>query len=337
MLFPTMLRAPRLLTTLPLLALVLTGAVSSAHAATAVKSPATARAATPRVVVPKAVTAKATATRASAAEPDVRSASMLVLDTQTSAVLLARNADQAAPIASITKLMTSLVVVEANQPMDEVITVTADDQRATLGNRSHLAVGTKLSRGELMHLALMASENRAANALGRSYPGGMPALVAAMNAKAAELGMSRSHFVEPTGLSSQNVASPQDLSRLVAAAARQPTLRRYSTDAKFSVRAGRQEVQFVNTNLLVRGSGWDIVLQKTGHINEAGQCLVMKTLIEGRDVIIVLLNSFGKYTRTADARRIRKWMESTSGWRNAITLAQTRTAGSGSGRLASID
>ena len=316
MLVPKMLRALRLLPTLPLLAMVLPGTLAPAHAANAAGS---------------------APMHAAASEPDVRSASMLVLDAQTSAVLLARKPDQAAPIASITKLMTSLVVVEANQPMDEIITISAEDQRATLGNRSHLAVGTKLTRAELMHLALMASENRAANALGRSYPGGLPALVTAMNAKAAALGMTRSHFVEPTGLSSQNVASPQDLSRLVAAAARQPTLRRFSTDAKFSVRAGRQEVQFVNTNLLVRGSGWDIALQKTGHINEAGQCLVMKTLIEGRDVIIVLLNSFGKYTRTADARRIRKWMESTSGWRNTITLAQTRTASSGAGRLSNAD
>ena len=260
------------------------------------------------------------------AQPDLRSASVLVMDTQTSAVLLARKADQAAPIASITKLMTALVVIEANQPMDEVLTISADDQRATLGNRSHLAVGTKLTRAELLHLALMASENRAASALGRNYPGGLPALLAAMNARAAALGMTRSHFVEPTGLSSQNVASPQDLTRLVAAAARQPTLRRYSTDAKYSIRSGKRELQFVNTNLLVRNPGWDIALQKTGYISEGGRCLVMKTIIEGRDVIIVLLNSFGKYTRTADARRIRKWMESTTSWRSTIAQAQPRVA-----------
>jgi D-alanyl-D-alanine endopeptidase (penicillin-binding protein 7) len=269
----------------------------------------------------------AAAKAATPSQPDVKSASVLVLDTRTSTVLLARKADQAVPIASITKLMTSLVVLDAGQPMDEVITVNADDQRATLGNRSHLAVGTRLTRAELMHLALMASENRAAHALGRSYPGGLPALAAAMNAKAAALGMSHSHFVEPTGLSSQNVASPQDLTRLVAAAAQQPLLRRYSTDAKYSIRAGKREVQFVNTNLLVRNPGWDIALQKTGYISEGGKCLVMKTIIEGRDVIIVLLDSFGKYTRIADARRIRKWMESTTAWRAAIAQAEPGVVG----------
>jgi D-alanyl-D-alanine endopeptidase (penicillin-binding protein 7) len=261
-----------------------------------------------------------------AAQPDLKSASVLVLDTQTSTVLLARKADEAVPIASITKLMTSLVVLEAKQPMDEVITINAEDLQATRGNRSHLAANTRLTRAELMHLALMASENRAANALGRSYPGGLPALITAMNAKAVALGMSHSHFVEPTGLSSQNVASPQDLSRLVTAAAQQPALRRYSTDAKYSIRAGKREVQFVSTNPLVRSSGWDIALQKTGYISEGGKCLVMKTIIEGRDVIIVLLDSFGKYTRIADARRIRKWMESTTSWRNAIAQAGPRVA-----------
>jgi serine-type D-Ala-D-Ala endopeptidase (penicillin-binding protein 7) len=256
-----------------------------------------------------------------AGPPALRSASFLVLDTRSASVLLARKADEAVPIASITKLMTALVVVEARQPMDEIIVVSAADQQATRGNRSHLAVGTKLRRGELMNLALMASENRAAQALGRSYPGGLPALVAAMNAKAQALGMSRSHFVEPTGLSSDNVASPQDLTKLVAAAAAQPLIRRYSTDEKLSIRSGKREVQFVNTNLLVKSPAWDIALQKTGYISEGGKCLVMKTVIEGREMIIVLLNSFGKYTRIADARRIRQWLESTSDWRNAIARA----------------
>lgn len=271
---------------------------------------------------------RTTPTKARAApQPEIKSASVLVLDTQSSAVLLARKADQAVPIASITKLMTSLVVLEARQDMDELIAISSADERATRGNRSHLPVGTKLTRAELMHLALMASENRAANALGRTYPGGLPALAAAMNAKAAALGMSRSHFVEPTGLSSRNVASPQDLTRLVAAAAQQPALRRYSTDPKHSIRAGKREVQFVNTNLLVRNPGWDIALQKTGYISEGGKCLVMKTTIEGRDVIIVLLDSFGKYTRIADARRIRQWMESTTSWRAAIAEARPGISG----------
>ena len=232
-----------------------------------------------------------------AAAPQLRSASALVLDAQTQAVLYARKADEAVPIASITKLMTSLVVLEAKQDMDEVLVVGPEEQQATRGNRSHLAVGTRLTRAEAMHLALMSSENRAAHLIGRSYPGGLPALVNAMNAKALQLGMSRSHFVEPTGLSSQNVASPQDLTRLVLAAARQPLLREYSTDEKYTLQSGKRMVQFVNTDALVKNPNWDISLQKTGYISEGGKCLVLKTLIAGREVIIVLLNSFGAQTR----------------------------------------
>jgi D-alanyl-D-alanine endopeptidase (penicillin-binding protein 7) len=209
-------------------------------------------------------------------------------------------------------------VLEAGQPMDEVLTIDEDDHRATLGNRSHLVIGTRLTRAEAMHLALMASENRAAHAIGRSYPGGLPALINAMNAKALALGMSHSHFVEPTGLSSQNVASPQDLTRLVQAASQQPLLRRYSTDPEYTVRSGRQMVKFVNTDALVRSPSWNISLQKTGYISEGGKCLVMNTVIEGREVIIVLLDSFGRNTRLADARRVRQWMESTRDWRNLI-------------------
>jgi D-alanyl-D-alanine endopeptidase (penicillin-binding protein 7) len=261
--------------------------------------------------------APAAATHAPA-EPQLRSSSALVLDASTQSVLYARKADEAVPIASITKLMTSLVVLEAHQPMDEMLLIGPEEQQATRGNRSHLAIGTHLTRAEAMHLALMASENRAAHALGRSYPGGLPALVAAMNAKAQALGMSHTHFVEPTGLSSDNVASPQDLTRLVMAASREPLLRSYSTDEKYSLRSGRRTVQFVNTDALVRNPAWDISLQKTGYISEGGKCLVMKTVIEGRDVIIVLLDSFGKYTRLADARRVRQWMESTQAWRSLL-------------------
>jgi D-alanyl-D-alanine endopeptidase (penicillin-binding protein 7) len=244
-----------------------------------------------------------------------------VLDTNSSAVLFARNPDVAAPIASITKLMTSLVVVEARQPINEMITINASDQQATRGSPSRLAVGTKLSRGDLMNLALMSSENRAAHALGRSYPGGLTALIAAMNAKAAALGMKRSHFVEPTGLSSENVASPGDLGRLVLAAAEEPELRRYSTESQHTINTGKRASNFVNTNSLVRSHDWNIALQKTGYIATAGRCLVMKTVIAGRDVIIVLLNSFGKYTRVADARRIREWMENSNGWRETLVRA----------------
>ena len=242
-------------------------------------------------------------------QPDIRSASALVLDENNSQVLFSRNADQAAPIASISKLMTALVVLDAGQPLDEVLQVTSADRDTYKGTSSRLNFGAKLTRGELLHLALMSSENRAAHALGRNYPGGLTAFVAAMNDKAKELGMTHSTFVEPTGLSSSNVATPEDLSKLVIAAAQNDTIRRFSTDESHSVKVGKQQLEFRNTDNLVKDSNWDILLQKTGYISEAGRCLVMKTRIAGRSVVIVLLNSWGKYTRTADAKRIRTWME----------------------------
>jgi D-alanyl-D-alanine endopeptidase (penicillin-binding protein 7) len=242
--------------------------------------------------------------------PGLRSSSALVLDVTHSSTLYSRNADTPLPIASITKLMTSLVVADAGQPLDEVLEITKDDRSIGKGAYSRLAYGTKLTRGDLMHLALMSSENRAAHALGRNYPGGIPAFVRAMNRKAVALGMTRAHFVDPAGLSSENVASPNDLARLVAAAAKNPTIRAYSTDHAHAVKVGRQMLEFRNTNTLVANPTWNIIVQKTGYISEAGQCLVMQAVIDGRTVVMVLLNSFGKYTRVADARRIRKWMES---------------------------
>jgi D-alanyl-D-alanine endopeptidase (penicillin-binding protein 7) len=241
--------------------------------------------------------------------PGLRSAAALVIDETHSSVLYARNADVAMPIASISKLLTTLTVADAKQPMDEVIEITDEDRAIGRGAFSRLAVGTRLTRGDLFHLALMASENRAAHALARNYPGGLAAFMHAMNAKAQELGMTSSHFVEPTGLSSDNVASPEDLSKLVMAAAKNPVIREYSTDPGYEVRIGRRMIGFHNTNSLVSNPTWDIVVQKTGYIEEAGRCLVMQTIIEGRTVVIVLLNSFGKQTRVADAARIRKWME----------------------------
>jgi serine-type D-Ala-D-Ala endopeptidase (penicillin-binding protein 7) len=242
-------------------------------------------------------------------DPSLRSSGVLVVDESDSSVLVSKHADVASPIASITKLMTSLVVLEANQPMDELITVTQADVDVGRGAVSRLSVGATLTRADLMHLALMSSENRAAHALGNNYPGGMTAMVAAMNAKARSLGMTGAHFVEPTGLSSQNVASPVDLSKLVVAASRNPTIRAYSTDTNYSVRIRRHIVNFHNTDRLVNSPAWDIVVQKTGYITEAGRCLVMEAIIDGRSVVIVLLDSFGKYTRLADATRIKHWME----------------------------
>jgi D-alanyl-D-alanine endopeptidase (penicillin-binding protein 7) len=245
------------------------------------------------------------------AKPALRSAAALVFDETHSSVLYSLRADDPMPIASITKLMTALVVLEAEQPLDEEITLTSEDRSLGKGAFSRLSIGATLTRGDLMHLALMSSENRAAHALGRSYPGGLPAVIAAMNAKARQLGMTRTRFVDPAGLSSNNVASPADLAKLVMFAAHNPAIRHYSTDAEHAVRVGRQTLEFRNTNNLVKNPGWDITVQKTGYLVEAGRCLVMRAAIEGREVVIVLLNSYGKYTRVADAQRIRKWMEAT--------------------------
>jgi serine-type D-Ala-D-Ala endopeptidase (penicillin-binding protein 7) len=249
--------------------------------------------------------------RPSLNDPALRSSAALVLDLSNSSVLYSRHSDVAAPIASITKLMTALVVMDAGLPLDEMLAVTEDDRSFGKGSVSRLSPGTQLSRGDLMHLALMASENRAAHALGRSYPGGIAACVIAMNAKAHELGMTTAHFTEPTGLSDENVASPEDLSKLVIAAAKVAEIREYSTDSDFTVRVGRHMVRYRNTDSLVSKPDWDIVVQKTGYIHEAGRCLVMQTVIEDRPVVIVLLNSFGKRTRVADARRVRRWVEAT--------------------------
>src|SRR5215831_15469025 len=244
-------------------------------------------------------------------DPALRSSAALVLDLSNSSVLYSRHSDVALPIASITKLMTALVVMEADQPLDEMLAVTEDDRSFGKGSFSRLSPGAELARGDLMHLALMASENRAAHALGRSYPGGIEACAMAMNAKARELGMATAHFVEPTGLSDENVASPEDLSKLVMAAARIPEIREYSTDGRYEVRVGRRMLRYTNTDSLVSRPDWKIEVQKTGYISRAGRCLVMQTVIDERTIVIVLLNSFGKHTRVADARRIRKWMEAT--------------------------
>ena len=261
----------------------------------------------------------------SADDPGLRSAAAYVVDRDDASVWYSHNAQVASPIASITKLMTALVVADAHLPLDEELQVTAADRAIGKGAASRLAVGTRLSRGELLHLALMSSENRAAHALGRNYPGGVPAFVNAMNAKARALGMTATHFVEPTGLSSDNVASPEDLSRLVMAAAQNPTIRDFSTDTQLSVRVGRRMVEFRNTDALVRNPTWDIIVQKTGYITEAGRCLVMQAVIGGRDVVIVLLNSFGKYTRVADAVRVRRWIEARMNEHGAHVIASNAT------------
>jgi D-alanyl-D-alanine endopeptidase (penicillin-binding protein 7) len=242
-------------------------------------------------------------------EPDLRSSSVLVMDTTHSSVLYSRKADVSTPIASITKLMTVLVVADAGLPLDEPIQLTTEDRIVGKGASSRLTLGATLTRGDLIHLALMSSENRAAHALGRHYPGGLPAFVDAMNAKARKLGMTSTHFVDPAGLSCDNVASAEDLSKLVVAASENPIIREYSTDPGYSVRVGRRTLAYRNTNALVSNPTWNIIVQKTGYISEAGRCLVMQAVIQGRTVVIVLLNSVGKNTRVGDAVRIRRWME----------------------------
>ena len=238
----------------------------------------------------------------------LKSSVALVIDQDTNEVLFSKNSGAVLPIASITKLMTGLVVSEAKQPLNEVITISQDDIDTEKGSRSRLAVGTQLTRGEMMHLALMSSENRAANALGRHYPGGIAVFVAAMNRKAQSLGMHDTRYVEPTGLSSKNQSSAQDLAVLVKEAYGVPLLRELSTSQEAMVEVGKRKMQFHTTNGLVRSPQWDIGLQKTGYISEAGRCLVMQAQMAGRKLIMVLLDSTGKYSRIGDAERIRKWL-----------------------------
>ncbi|WP_415834847.1 D-alanyl-D-alanine endopeptidase [Bordetella bronchialis] len=256
------------------------------------------------------VSAAAAPATTSAQAAALRSSVAYVQDLATSTVLFSKNEDTIRPIASISKLMTALVVVDANQPMDDMLEVTDDDIDRLRHAASRLPVGSRLSRADMLHVALMSSENRAAHALGRYYPGGMPAFVKAMNAKARELGMMDTHFVEPTGLSSENVSSPRDLVRLLRAASQRPLIHRYTTDTEYDVDMGRGQMRtFRNTNALVRSADWDIKVSKTGFINEAGECLVMLAHIQGRDLAIVLLDSQGKYSRIADAVRIRKFVQ----------------------------
>ena len=239
----------------------------------------------------------------------LRSSVALVLDQNTSEVLFEKNAGIPLPIASITKLMTGLIVVEANQNLNETLVISNDDVDRQKYSSSRLPVGARMTRNNLLHIALMSSENRAASALGRNYPGGINGFVAAMNAKARQLGMTDTRFVDASGLSSRNVSSARDLAKLVAYAHQEPLLRQYSTDPNWVVEASGRPMRYNNTNYLVALPDWNIGLQKTGFINEAGRCLVMQTVIQGRNVIMVFLDSKGKMSRTADAGRMRRWLE----------------------------
>jgi D-alanyl-D-alanine endopeptidase (penicillin-binding protein 7) len=240
---------------------------------------------------------------------DLKSSVALVIDQDTREVLFRKNDSAVLPIASLTKLMTGMIVSEAKLPMDEMITITQDDVDTEKGSSSRLRVGTTLTRGELMHLSLMSSENRAAHALGRTYPGGLSAFVEAMNAKARLLGMGDTRYVEPTGLSSRNQSSAKDLAQLVNAAYNDPMLRELSTSPGHEVEVGNRTLRYNNTNRLVKNPEWEIGLQKTGYISEAGQCLVMQAKVAGRKLIMVFLDSAGKLSRLGDAERVRKWVE----------------------------
>lgn len=244
--------------------------------------------------------------------PRLASSKALIVNQETGEIVYAKNTDLSTPIASVTKLMTAMVTLDAGLSMDEMLTVSEADIDTLKGTTSRLRVGTTLSRGEMLQLALMSSENRAANTLGRYYPGGLPAFVSAMNTKALMLNMTHSHFADPTGLNSNNISTAEDLVRMVRAAYQYPQIRQITTTPgqEVYVPGLRNPLSFVNTNVLVRNSDWVIGLSKTGYISEAGRCLVMQAEISGQPMIIVLLDSGDKQARIGDAQRIRKWIES---------------------------
>ncbi|MCE1203566.1 MAG: serine hydrolase [Holophagaceae bacterium] len=243
----------------------------------------------------------------------LKSASALVLDQSTGQALVEKQAAAVVPIASLTKLMTAMVLLDAHLDPNELLTITSDDKDSLRHSRSRLPVGTRLPREQALLLALLASENRAAHALGRTYPGGLAGFVQAMNAKARELGLSGAHFEDPAGLSSGNVATAWDLARIIQAAYNYPEIRDFSTRPETTIQSGRHSIQFPNTNALVRNPRWNIGLSKTGYIEEAGRCLVMQAMLANRPVLVILLDSWGKYTRLGDANRIKQWLEGRSG------------------------
>ena len=271
------------------------------------------------VAADKPAVAKTRAVKASAlkaeltpeGEPNLASSAVMVFDPQTGRTLYSKNADEAHPIASITKLMTAMVVLDSKLDLEEPIALSNDDIDTLKGTKSKLPLGTHFRRDDLLRIALVASDNRAASALGRSYPGGLPAFVDAMNAKSKALGLTQTTFVDSSGLNPGNVSSPQDLAKLVSAASSYPLIREYSTTPALDVTLpnSKRKIGFVNTNALVRASDWQIGLSKTGYINEAGKCLVMHAMIANQPIVIVLLDSWGKLTRIGDANRIRKWLE----------------------------
>jgi serine-type D-Ala-D-Ala endopeptidase (penicillin-binding protein 7) len=241
--------------------------------------------------------------------PQLRSATVLVMDQHTGELLITKQVDVAMPIASITKLMTAMVILDARLDMDKIITIEEADKDTLRNSHSHLFIGTRLTRREALQVALMASENRAAHALGRTFPGAVAALVKAMNEKAKALALAETKFEDPTGLSGKNVSSARDLSRLVTAACSYAEICAFSTTRETILQSGQKQMSFVNTNSLVSSPRWQISLSKTGYIAEGGRCLVMLTELAKRPLLIVLLNSIGENTRIGDANRIRKWLQ----------------------------
>ncbi len=249
--------------------------------------------------------------------PQLGSSAFLVVNQRSGEILLERNSTSVLPIASITKLMTAMVVLDAKQRLSEELVVSAEDVDTLKGTGSRLAIGTRLTREEMLRLALMSSENRAASALGRYYPGGRAAFINAMNAKARLLGMWNTRFQDSTGLNPANVSSPRDLAKLVSASAGYPLIRQFSTTHEHYVPVAGHMQRFGNTNGLVKSPEWQIGVSKTGYIREAGRCLVMQAWMHGQPVLIVLMDSAGRYTRTADAQRVRQWIEAAPGQRLA--------------------
>jgi D-alanyl-D-alanine endopeptidase (penicillin-binding protein 7) len=250
----------------------------------------------------------ASADKSAARVPTIKSEYVLVVDQDTNEVLMQKNSNEVSSIASITKLMTAMVTLDAGLPLEEELQVRSEDRTAAGWQNASLRPGVRLTRAQALHLALMSSENHAAQLLGRTYPGGVEAAVAAMNAKARELGMNDSNFADPTGLLPQNRASPSDLVRMVKAAYAYPEIREFSVSTEYELPVGKRSVRYHNTNRLTSHPDWQIGLQKTGYINAAGRCLVMQAVIEGRRVVMVLLDSLGRYSRFADAQRIRDWL-----------------------------
>lgn len=261
-------------------------------------------------VVQRASFAPAAAEIDQEGNPLLHSAAFMIADQATGNVLLEKNSDAVLPIASITKLMTAMVVLDARLNLGEILTIGQEDVDTLRGSSSHVPVGTELAREDMLRLALMSSENRAASSLARHYPGGLPAFVAAMNRKAASLGLRETRFSDSTGLNSANVSSARDLVKMVSAASRYPLIREFSTTANYVVSLNGRQRQFNNTNALVSSPDWQIGVSKTGFINESGKCLVMQAWLLNKPMIIVLLDSFGRFTRVADAQRVKRWLES---------------------------